>query len=103
MSTGIYFTTDPNKRIRVEHDHEIPTENPSFPYAPGVLDDLIKCYEEGNYYGVIVEEREVWENKTTGEIREDWSETDSIWSCAGYKDVAVGVAKEHFGLTVVKD
>ena len=103
MSTGIYQTTDPDKRIRVVFDDEFPTEDPSFPYAPGVLDDLIQCYEEGNYYGVIVEEREVWQNKATGVIWEDWKQVESIWSCAGYDDVAAEVAKEFFGLTVVKD
>lgn len=103
MTTGIYATTDPNKRIRVVFDEEFPTEVSDFPYAPGVLEDLIQCYEEGNYYGVIVEECEVWENKATGVIWEDWNPVDSVYSCAGYDDVAVEVAKEFFGLTVVKD
>ena len=105
MSTGIYTTIDPDTRIKVVFDEAYPTENPEFPYAPGVLDDLIQCYEEGDYYGVIVEKRHKWENVNpeTAEVREkfEWEEEDSIWACAGYGDkVAETVAKEYFGITV---
>lgn len=105
MPIGTYKTTDPNVRIRVVQDEEYPTENPDFPYAPGVLDDLIQCYEEGDYYGVIVEKRHKWVNVNpeTAEVREkfEWEEEDSVWTCAGYGDtVAETVAKGYFGITV---
>lgn len=101
MPIGTYKTTDPNVRIRVVFDEDYPTENPAFPYAEGVLEALQKCHFEGDYYGVIVETRHKWQNMETGEIREDWEDHDSIWSCAGYGDnVAEEVAKEYFGITV---
>lgn len=100
MSTGIYTTTDPDTRIKVVFDDEPPTENPDFPYAPGVLDDLIECYEAGNYYGVTLLTRAVSVDEETREGWEDWIEEDSIWGCAGYENVAEEVAKEYFGITV---
>lgn len=105
MSIGTYKTTDPNVRIRVVFDEEYPTENPDFPYAEGVLEDLQKCYDDYDYFGVIVEKRHKWENVNpeTAEVRErfEWEEEESVWSCAGYGDkVAETVAKEYFGLTV---
>lgn len=104
MSTGIYTTTDPDTRIKVVFDNEPPTENPEFPFAPGVLDDLIQSYEGGNYYGVIVEKRHKWENVNpeTAEVQEkfEWEEEESIWSCAGYDNVAEEVAKEYWNITV---
>lgn len=101
MTIGTYKTTDPNVRIRVVVDEEYPSENPDSPYAEGVLKALQKCYDEGDYYGVIVERRHKWQNMETGEIRGDWEEEDSVWSCAGYGDkVAEAVAEEYFGITV---
>lgn len=104
MQTGVYKTTDPNKRIRVVQDEEYPTENPAFPYDGGVLEELQKCYEEGDYYGVIVEERVIHVNvdectKEEWDIYR-WEEAYSIWSCAGYENVAEEVAREYFGITV---
>lgn len=108
MTTGIYPTTDPNKRIRVVQDDDF-YDDPY--YAEGVREALLEAHEAGYVYGVIVEERETWarvkENadgstSIDGAQVEKWVEVDSIWSCAGYDDVAVEVAKEHFGLTVVK-
>ena len=108
MSTGIYTTTDPDTRIKVVFDDEYPTENPEFPYAPGVLDALIQCYEEGNYYGVILQKRETWArftedeegNVTLHDCEERWEDEDSIWSCAGYENVAEEVAKEFWNITI---
>lgn len=100
MSTGIYSTTDPDTRIKVVFDDEYPTENPDFPFAPGVLDDLIQCYNEGNYYGVILEKATVWTHEKTGDKMRFWDEEDSIWSCAGYENVAEEVAKEFWNITV---
>lgn len=100
MSTGIYTTTDPDTRIKVVFDDEPPTEIPGFPFAPGVLDDLIQCYEEGNYYGVILEKATVWTHEKTGDKMRFWDKEDSIWGCAGYENVAEEVAKEFFNVTV---
>ena len=100
MATGTYKTTDPNKRVRLIFDEIQPSDTPDFPYAEGVLEVLQKCYEEGNYYGAILLEREVWVSKTTGEEREEWEETYSIWGCAGYDNPAEYIAKEFFGETV---
>lgn len=113
MSTGIYTTTDPDTRIKVVFDEEYPTENPAFPYAPGVLDTLIECYEEGNYYGVILQKRETWARFTATQtglesvsvtlfepIEERWVDEESIWACAGYENVAEEVAKEQWNVTV---
>lgn len=97
MSTGIYTTTDPDTRIKVIFDDEYPTENPDFPFAPGVLDALIQCYEEGNYYGVILQKRVAGAGCS---CQEEWEEEDSIWSCAGYENVAEEVAKEFWNITV---
>ena len=100
MQTGIYTTTDPDTRIKVVFDDEYPTENPAFPYAPGVLDTLTECYEEGNYYEVILEKATVWTNEKTGDKRRFWYEEDSLWGCAGYENVAEEVAKEQWNVTV---
>ena len=104
MQTGTYKTTDPNVRIRVVFDEAYPTAEDGFWNTEDVLEELQKCYEEGNYYGVIVEKRYKWENvdEDTKEEWEtyEWVETDSIWSCAGYENVAEEVAKEYFGITV---
>lgn len=109
MTTGIYTTTNPNIRIRVVQDTEPPVEGPDLPYAEGELDDLMECYESGDYYGVIVEHKtrtiNQWENLATGcnddVISEEWITEDSIWSCAGYgDDVAKIVAKEFFDIEV---
>lgn len=100
MTVGTYLTTDPNKRVKLFLDEVYPTEIPGYPYAEGVLEDLQKCYEEGNYYGAILLERETWVNSNTGEEREGWEEADSIWSCAGYENPAADIAKEFFGVTV---
>ena len=102
MIAGIYETTDPNKRVKLVLDEVYPTENPGFPYAEGVLEDLQKCYEEGNYYGAILLERDVWVSKATGEEREEWEEHDSIWGCAGYDNPAEDIAKEFFSVTVTE-
>lgn len=110
MTTGTYKTTDPNKRVRLVFDGEHPTENPDYPYAEGVLEDLIQCYEEGNYYGAILIEREQWAritedvngNVTMHDYREEWQETDSIWGCTGYENPATDIAKEFFGVTVTE-
>lgn len=101
MSTGFYTTTDPNIRIRVEQDDDF-YDDPD--YAPGVGEELLACHEAGDVYGVIVEKRYKvvrtdMENAETEE-RYEWDEEESIWSCAGYNDVAVEVAKEFFGITV---
>lgn len=105
MQTGTYKTTDPNVRIRVVVDEEYPVDHPDYPFAPGVLEDLQRCYEEGDYYGVIVERRYVWtrmneDGETVGITRFEWEEEDSILSCAGYENVAEEVAKGYFGITV---
>ncbi len=57
MTTGIYKTTDPNKRVRIVFDDNPPYEDPKYPYAEGVLEVLQECYEEGNSYGAILLER----------------------------------------------
>lgn len=104
MTTGIYKTTDPDKRVKIVFDEEYPTENPDFPYAEGVLEDLIQCYEEGDYYGAILLKREVWrkvvEESGWYEEREEWVEEDYIWGCAGYENPAVEIAKEFFNVEV---
>lgn len=107
---GTYKTTDPEKRVKLVFDEEIPVEDPNYPYAEGVLEDLIQCYWSGNYYGAILLERDRWAKITedeNGDIvmhdhREGWEETDSIWSCAGYENPAVEIAKEFFGVTVTE-
>lgn len=106
MTTGTYLTTDPNKRVKLVFDDIYPSENPDFPYAEGVLEDLQKCYEEGNYYGAILlelvtfvnvdeETKEEWETY-------EWKDADSIWGCAGYENPAEEIAKEFFGVTVTE-
>lgn len=102
MAAGTYNTTDPNKRVKLVFDENQPYESPDFPFAEGVLDVLVECYESGNYYGAILLEREVWVSKTTGEEREEWEEHDSIWGCAGYDNPAEDIAKEFFGMTVTE-
>lgn len=99
---GTYLTTDPNKRVKLVFDDIYPSENPAFPYAPGVLEDLQKCFEEGNYYGAILEEATVWTHEKTGDKMRFWDETDSIWGCAGYENPAEEIAKEFFGVTVTE-
>ena len=102
MTVGTYLTSDPNKRVKLILDEVYPTEIPGFPYAEGVLEDLQKCYEEGNYYGAILLEREQWAritededgNVTLHDYREVWEEADSIWSCAGYDDPAKDIARK---------
>ena len=108
MTTGIYKTTDPDKRVKIVFDEEYPTESPDFPYAEGVLDDLRECYENGDYYGAILLEREQWariSNDDEGvmqvhEVEGRWVETDTIWGCAGYENPAVDIAKEFFNVEV---
>lgn len=106
MTTGIYLTTDPDIRIRVERDEDF-YDDPS--YAPGVREALIEAYEAGEVYGVIVERRQTWarviEQKdgtitVDSALMERWVAEEAIWSCVGYTNVAEEVAEEHFGLTV---
>lgn len=101
MQTGTYKTTNPNVRIRVVQDDDF-HDDPH--YAEGVREALLEAYETGDVYGVIVEKRHKWENVNpeTAKVRErfEWEEEESIWSCAGYENVAEEVAKGFFGITV---
>lgn len=105
---GIYATTNPNIRIRAVQDDDF-YDDPN--YAPEVREILLEAHEAGEVYGVIVEQRVKHETKTenlvTGEITqfadEDWwAESDSIWSCAGYENVAKEVAKYYFNIDVTE-
>ena len=110
MTIGIYKTTDPDKRVKIVFDEEYPTEIPAFPYAEGVLDCLIECYENGDYYGAILLERQEWArftedsegNVTLHDCEEHWEVTDSIWGCAGYENPAAEIAKEFFNVEVTE-
>ena len=110
MTTGIYKTTDPDKRVKIVFDEDYPTESPDFPYAEGVLDDLRERYENGDYYGAVLLEREQCArftedsegNETLHGCEERWEETDSIWGCAGYENPAVDIAKEFFSVEITE-
>lgn len=106
MHAGTYATTDPNKRVEIVFDNVPPSEEGS--YAPGVFEDLMDCFDSGNYYGAAELTRDQWAritedeegNVTLHDYEERWVETDSIWSCAGYDNPPVEIAKEFFHLTV---
>lgn len=109
MTIGIYETDNPAVRIAVRWDNAFPVEDPRYPFGEGVLDDLIECYENGDYYSVhLLHKVHVTYNRynlVTGnrEVSEEteWEEADSLYGCAGYwDDVAKLVARENFNVTV---